>query len=251
MNKNIVFIIVSCLILKNAAFAIGIEGGIDTFCPVIQSAVFQVVSVLSMPSVMVAKVMKEMPLISGSGQPLKGPAEKKSNHPRDTKSLFTMGPKEGEKQKLKAVNTGHGIAALSKCADGYLEAANKVFSPWETLICLLVSVFLILLPRRGPPWESFIKSLSTLPSCSLMRIIGFFYFKTFKMVPTTLASLRGAMSRSNLHYSCDGHEIASSFPALGRAGYSSQRPKSFIFENDPSNLIYNPCNRISWGKNEL
>ena len=175
MKKNIVFIIISCLILKNAAFAIGIEGGIDTSCPVIQSAVFQVVSVLNMPSVIVAKVMKGMPLINESGQPLKGSAEKKSNHPRDNKCLFTTGAKEEDKSKLKAVNICHGIAALTKWADGYLIAANKVlFSPWETIICVIISAFLILLPRRGLPWESSIKSLSILPNYA-SGVIGFFY----------------------------------------------------------------------------
>ena len=174
MKKNIVLAIILSIILKNAAFAVGIEGGIDTSCPVIQSAVFQVVSVLSMPSNIVSKLMKEMPLLNGAGQPLKGPAEKKSNHPRDNKCLFTMGLTKVAKPKLKAVNIGHGAVSLSKCADGCLMAANKVlFSPWETIICLLVSVFLILLPKRGPPLDYSISTIYTLPNCA-SGVIGFF-----------------------------------------------------------------------------
>ena len=175
MKKKLVLIIVFSLILKSAAFAIGMEGGIDTSSPVIQSAVFQVVSVLNMPSTIVAKMMKEMPLVNGSGEPLKGPAEKKSNRAPDSKCLF-LDPKEGSKSKLKAVNTCHGWAALTNDNTNNISVTSKVMSsPWETVICFIISMFLIFLPRRGLPWESTIKSLSILPNCPASRIIGFFH----------------------------------------------------------------------------
>ena len=174
MKKNIVFTIVFCLILKNAAFAIGIEGGIDTSSPVIQSAVFEVVFIMGMPLQIVAKMMKEMPLFSETNQPLQGKSDKKENHVQDTKCLLTLDPKEAAKSKLKALSTSHSFAAVSKALAHNMIISNKVlYSPWDILICLFVLTFLILLPRRGLPWDSSVLTRAISPNYGF-AVIGFF-----------------------------------------------------------------------------
>ena len=174
MKKNIVFTIVFCLILKSSAFAIGMEAAIGASSPVIQSAVFEVISVMEMPFQAVAKLMKEMPLFNEANQPLQGKSDKKENHSQDTKCLLTLDPKEAAKPKLKAISTSHSFASISQALSHNMIVSSKVlYSPWDTLICMIVMTFLILLPRRGLPWDSSILTRVISPNYG-SAVIGFF-----------------------------------------------------------------------------
>jgi hypothetical protein len=174
MKKKIVLFIAICFCLKSLALVNGIELPIDSSTPVVQSAVFQVVSIIGMPFSVMADILKGSALFPEYRNEAKKQDHKKKSNPQDSKCLFTLIPKITSKLMLKIGSIGNSAVVIANKAMFSISACFKVIaSDWEQIICAIILSFLILLPRRSLPWASILSRIYILPNY-VLGVIGFF-----------------------------------------------------------------------------
>lgn len=155
-KKKISLIIAVCLSINNAAFAGFFEAPIDTAAPVIQTAVFQLASLVRLPFTITANLIsQEAPLCEGFTEPSK---DAKSRHSKDDKakdsqkdfSFFSNELKQNLKTDIG--NKPALTASLDLFRGSGPLRANFLFL-WLGFKYIFLFTCLMALSKSNLPWE--------------------------------------------------------------------------------------------------
>ncbi len=160
-NKKITFIIAACLIVNNSVFAGSFEMPVDTSAPVIQTAVFQLASLVRLPFTITNNlIQQEAPLAPGFNKASSDRGDKgQKNSSKDQNSkkdcnFFFSSPLNEMKPNLKT--DGPAKAAISV----QIDLIRSTGTLWLSLIFywlgfkyIFLLACLMSLSKSNLPWE--------------------------------------------------------------------------------------------------
>jgi hypothetical protein len=159
-TKKISLIIAACLLMDNSAFAASFEMPVDTTAPVIQTAVFQLASLVRLPFTITANlIQQEAPLAPvfsnpSNGRPDKATKNGKDKNAKKDSNFFFSSQLNELKPSLKT--NGAGGAAISISLDRVRGSGVLWFSLifyWLGFKYIFLLACLMSLSKSNLPWE--------------------------------------------------------------------------------------------------
>jgi len=154
-TKRVSLIIVLCLALNNAAVFGRFETPVDVQAPVVESAVFGLVSLIRLPFTVTAGLMQEKPLLPEYRQiPKKQDSKKMPANKKDNIFFFT----NTEKDTKNSVNKQNNFNSIETSISAELIQGSGVI--WVNLIFywlgfkyIFLLACLMALSKSSLPWE--------------------------------------------------------------------------------------------------
>ena len=157
MKKNILFIIISCLILNNSIVMGAVSLEMNTSSPIIESAVFQLDFLLELPFMLTSSILNDANLTTTIKQPVKKAEKSKESNTKKDSFLFfnnseTNTKYSGRTETCKKADNSIIPALIGK------ETQNNIYKQrgsisWHWIFLILLAYFILLSKKGSLPWK--------------------------------------------------------------------------------------------------